>query len=334
MTRRGIVLFAALGLIWGVPYLFIKIAVAELSPEMLVLARCALAAALLLPLAAHRRAILPVLRRWKPLLVFAVAEIVLPWYFLNAAEQRMPSSTAGLLLSAVPLAAVGVAFVLGRRDRISTVNAIGIIVGMAGVATIVGLDLSGSDLVGVAQLVVVVIGYAVGPVILSRWMSDLPGVGVMATALAISAVLYVPVVLLTGGWPTAVPSAPVIVSVVVLAVFCSALAFLVMFALIAEIGPIRMTAITYVNPAVAVLAGALVLGEQVTVWTVVGFALILFGCWLVTKPDRSGSHLDPSRKLDPSIREPVAQENRDDDVLSGLPRHDRGQDRVDPAAAR
>ncbi|MBX3093616.1 MAG: EamA family transporter [Cryobacterium sp.] len=334
MTRRGIVLFAALGLIWGVPYLFIKIAVAELSPEMLVLARCAIAAALLLPLAAYRRAILPVLRRWKPLLAFAVAEIVLPWYFLNAAEQRLPSSTAGLLLSVVPLAAVGVAFALGRRDRITTVNAVGIAVGMVGVAAIVGLDLGGSDLIGVAQLIIVVIGYAVGPVILARWMSDLPGVGVMAAALAISAVLSVPIVLFTGGWPTAMPSTPVIVSVLVLAAFCSALAFLMMFALIAEIGPIRMTAITYVNPAVAVLAGALVLGEQVTVWTIAGFALILLGCWLVTKPDRSGPHADPSRKLDPSIHEPAAQENRDDDVLSGLPRHDRGEDRVDSAAAR
>lgn len=334
MTRRGIVLFAALGLIWGIPYLFIKIAVAELSPEMLVLARCAIAAVLLLPIAVHRRALLPVLRRWKPLLMFTLAEIVLAWYFLNAAEQRLPSSTAGLLLSAVPLAAVGVAFALGRRDRISPVNAVGIVVGMAGVAAIVGLDLGGSDLVGVAQLVVVVIGYAVGPAVLARWMSDLPGVGVMAAALTISAVLCVPLVLFTGGWPTAVPSVPVIVSVLVLAVFRSALAFLIMFALIAEIGPIRMTAITYVNPAVAVLAGALVLGEQVTVWTVVGFALILLGCWLVTKPDRPEAHPDPSRKLDPSIREPVAQENRDDDVLSGLPRHGRGQDRADPAAAR
>ncbi|QEO09941.1 DMT family transporter [Protaetiibacter larvae] len=287
MTRRGVLLFAALGLIWGVPYLFIKIAVAELTPEMLVLARCALAAVLLLPLAAHRRALAPVLRRWRPLLLFAVFEIVLPWYFLNSAEQRLPSSTSGLLLSAVPLAALGIAFVMGRRDRITLVNGVGIAVGMLGVAAIVGLDLAGSDLVGVAQLVVVVLGYALGPAILARWMSDLPGVGVMALALGISALIYVPVVLLTGGGLRAVPSPPTIVSVVVLAVFCSAIAFLIMFALVAEIGPIRMTAITYVNPAVAVVAGALVLGEQVTVWTIVGFVLILAGCYLVTKPARA-----------------------------------------------
>lgn len=299
MTRRGIILFAALGIVWGVPYLFIKIAVEELSPEMLVLARCALGAALLIPLAAHRRAILPVLRRWKPLLAFSIAEIAVPWYFLNAAEQRLPSSTTGLLLAAVPIAAIAIAFVLGRRDRVTPLNVVGITLGMLGVTAIVGLDLGASDLTGVAQLAVVVIGYALGPAILARWLGDLPGVGVMALALAITAALYVPLTLTTGGWPTAIPTAPVLVSVIVLAVVCSALAFMLMFALIAEIGPIRMTAITYVNPAVAVIAGALVLGEQITLWTVLGFALILFGCWLATKPDTAKPSPGPQARPDP-----------------------------------
>lgn len=117
MTRRGLILFAALGVIWGIPYLFIKIAVVELSPEFLVLARCVLAAALLLPIAARRRALRPVLRRWKPLLAFAIVEIVLPWYALNAAEVKLPSSTTGLLLASIPLVAIGVAFIMGRRRR-------------------------------------------------------------------------------------------------------------------------------------------------------------------------------------------------------------------------
>lgn len=286
MTRRGLILFATLGVIWGIPYLFIKIAVTELSPEMLVLARSALAAALLLPIAARRGALRPVLRRWKPLLAFSVLEIVLPWYFLGAAEKTLPSSTTGLLLATIPLVAIAIAFLMGRRDRLTALNGLGIVIGMLGVSAIVGLDLGGSDLGAVAMLGVVVIGYAMGPAILARWMHDLPGLGVIAVALAISAVIYLPVVAITGGWPTAVPSTTVIVSVVVLAVVCSAIAFLVMFALVAEIGPIRMTAITYVNPAVAVVAGALVLSEPVTVWTVVGFVLILVGCAFVTQPDR------------------------------------------------
>ncbi len=286
MTRRGIILFALLGLIWGIPYLFIKVAVAELTPEFLVLARTALAAAVLLPIAARRGAVVPVLRRWKLLVAFAVVEIVLPWYFLNSAETKLPSSTTGLLLAAIPLVAVGVALLFGRRDRISGVNAAGIIIGMAGVGTIVGFDLAGSDLVSVAQLVVVVVGYAVGPAILARWMSDLPGVGVIALALTISALISLPSVAITGGWPAALPSAGTILSVVVLAVLCSAVAFVIMFELIAEIGPIRSTAITYVNPAVAVLAGALFLRETITWWTVAGFALILAGSALVTRPEK------------------------------------------------
>lgn len=286
MTRRGLLLFSALGLIWGIPYLFIKIAVVELSPEFLVVARTGLAALILLPIAARRGAIVPVLKRWKPLLAFTVAEIVLPWYFLNAAEVNLPSSTTGLLLSSIPLVAIGVAFLLGSRDRLTAINVVGIVIGMLGVAAIVGLDLAGSDLGSVAMLIVVVIGYALGPVILSRWMSDLPGVGVIAVALALASLIALPFVGITGGWPTAVPSTQVIVAVVVLAVVCSALAFILMFKLIAEIGPIRMTAITYVNPAVAVIAGALVLSEPITIWTIIGFALILGGCALVTRPEK------------------------------------------------
>lgn len=286
MTRRGILLFIALGLIWGVPYLFIKLAMVELTPEFLVLARTAIAALILLPVAARRGALVPVLRRWRPLLAFAVVEIVLPWYFLNSAEMTLPSSTTGLLLAAIPLAAVGVAVLFGGRDRITGVNAAGIAIGMLGVAAIVGLDVADSDLGDVAKLVVVIVGYAVGPAILARYMSDLPGVGVIGLALAISALIALPAVAFTGGWPATVPSPTTVISVLVLAALCSAVAFLVMFALIAEIGPIRTTAITYINPAVAVIAGAIFLGEAISVWTVAGFALILIGSALVTRPDR------------------------------------------------
>lgn len=301
MTRRGLYLFIALGLIWGIPYLFIKIAVEELTPEFLVLARCAIAAALLLPIAARQRALAPVLRRWKPLLAFSTFEIVMPWYALNAAEKTLPSSTTGLLLASIPLVAIGVAFVMGRRHRVTAITVLGLITGTAGVAAVVGLDLGGGDLGAVALIGVAVVGYAIGPAILSKWMHDLPGLGIMALALTISGLIYLPIVGITGGWPTEVPSPPVITSVFVLAIVCSAVAFLLMFALIAEIGPVRMTAITYVNPAVAVVAGALVLGEAVTVYTGLGFALILIGCWLVTLPDKKAqATAEPSTETQPT----------------------------------
>jgi drug/metabolite transporter (DMT)-like permease len=301
VSPRAVVLFAALGVAWGIPYLLIKVAVGELDPAVVVFARSALGGLILLPLALARRQVLPVLRRWKPLLAYTVAEIVLPWYFLSSAEQRLPSSTAGLLLAAVPLVGVGVAFLFGRPERFSARNWIGVLLGMLGVAALVGLDVAGSDLIGVAEIAVVVVGYAIGPAILVRWMSDLPGTGVVAVSLVLTAAIYVPVVALTGGWPTEVPSAAAIASVVTLAVVCSAVAFLIMFALIAEIGPVRTTTITYVNPAVAIVAGAVVLGERVTVWTVVGFALVLAGSFFVTRRRE-----EPRATLEPAPVETAA----------------------------
>lgn len=283
MTRRGVVLFAALGIAWGIPYLLIKVAVQELDPTMVVLGRTALGALVLLPLALYRRQVLVVLRRWKPLLAYTLIEIVITWFFLNSAETRLASSTAGLLIAAVPLVGVAVAFFFGRPERLSAGNWVGIVLGMLGVAALVGFDVGASDLGAVLEIGVVVVGYAIGPAILAKWMSDLPGVGVVATSLALAAIIYLPIVALAGGWPTEVPSPPVIASVVTLAVVCSATAFLLMFALIAEIGPVRTTAITYVNPAVAIVAGVLVLGERVTVWTVIGFVLVLAGSYLVTR---------------------------------------------------
>jgi drug/metabolite transporter (DMT)-like permease len=283
VTRRALILFVALGIAWGIPYLLIKVAVGELDPLMVVLARCALGALILLPLALARKQVLVVLKRWRPLLAYTVVEIVVPWFFLSSAEQKLPSSTAGLLIAVVPLVGVGVAFLFGRPAKLSLANWLGIVAGMAGVAALVGLDVAGSDLIGVAEIAVVVVCYAFGPAILSKWMSDLPGVGVVAVSLAIAAVIYLPFVAITHGFPTKVPSLPVILSIVALAAVCSAAAFLIMFALIAEIGPMRMTTITYVNPAVAIVAGALILGERITVWTVVGFVLVIGGAYFVTR---------------------------------------------------
>ena len=130
VTRRGFLLFAALGVAWGIPYLFIKVAVSELEPAMVVLGRTGLAAALLLPIALFRREVLQVVRRWKPMLAYTVVEIILPWYFLSSAEKVLPSSTAGLLIAAVPLVGVGIAFLMGRPALFTTLNWVGIVVGI------------------------------------------------------------------------------------------------------------------------------------------------------------------------------------------------------------
>lgn len=282
MTRRGVVLFLALGVLWGIPYAFIKIALTELSPAMLVLVRTAIGAAVLVPLALHRNQVAPALRRWKPMALYTLVEIIAPWFFINSAEQRLPSSTVGLLIATVPMVGVAIAFLSGRSEYFSARNWVGLAVGLAGVGALVGFDVRGSDLIGVAEMSVVVVGYALGPAVIARALSDLPGLGVVSVSLAGAALFYLPIVAVTGGFPTAWPSATVLVSVGVLGILCSALAFLLMFALVAEIGPVRMTAITYVNPAVAIVAGVVLLGEQVTVWTLAGFVLVLAGSYLVT----------------------------------------------------
>lgn len=289
MTRRGLLLFVAMCLIWGIPYLFIRMAVGELTPATLVFLRTAIAALVLLPIAVRRGGVRNLLDKWRPLLVFAVIEVGVPWLALSSAEQQISSSLAGLLISAVPLVGVLIAPVFGNREGIGLVNGAGLLLGIAGVAAIVGFDLGVTGWVALAEMAVVVIGYAVGPAILARYLSGLPSVNVITASLVICAVLYAPVAALQ--WPHHVPSTGVLVAVAVLALVCTALAFLLFFALIAEIGPVRATVITYINPAVAAVAGILVLREMFTAGMGAGFVLVLVGSTLATRRSR---HKEPA----------------------------------------
>jgi drug/metabolite transporter (DMT)-like permease len=284
MSRRGWVLFGAMCLIWGVPYLLIKVAVGELEPTTLVLGRTGIGAAMLLPVAFARGQVRPVLARWRPLLAFAVVEMAVPWVLLGFAEQRLSSSVTGLLLAAIPLVAAALARYGPKKERLAARRLVGLLVGIGGVAALVGFEVGG-NVVAVLALAVVVLGYALGPVILDRWLTGVPSLGVVSLALAACAVIYLPAGLIQA--PVHWPAAKVTWSVVGLAVLCTAIAFLVFFALIAEVGPVRATVITYVNPAVAVLLGVLVLDERFTVATGVGFVLILAGSVLATARGRS-----------------------------------------------
>lgn len=280
MSRRGWVLFLAMGVVWGIPYLLIKIAVEELSPPTLVLARTALAAVLLLPIAFARHQIRPLLSRWRPFLLFTVVEICVPWVLLGYAEQRLSSSLTGLLIAAVPIVGAVLALVSGEREPIGTRRLVGLLAGVAGVGALVGFELGAGDGGATLSIAGVVFCYALGPIILARSLSGLPAFGVVAASLGVAAILYLPVGIAQA--PTTWPSTEVLLAVVVLAVVCTALAFLLFFALIAEVGPARSTVITYVNPAVAVLLGVVLLDETFTVATAVGFALILLGSVLAT----------------------------------------------------
>lgn len=287
MTRRGLVLFALMSVIWGIPYLFIRIAVAEVSPAFLVLARTSIAAAILLPIALVRVDFRPILERWRWVVAFAAVEIAIPWVLLGSAEQEVSSSLAGLLIAGVPLVGTALAMATGGADRFGSTGLAGLAIGMLGVAAIVGTSFGVVAPRALAEIGVVVVGYAVGPAILARRLGGLPTLGVMALSLAICAVVYVPI----GGlqWPAAIPSPQVISAILILAVVCTAAAFLVFAALIAEVGPVRATVITYVNPAVAATLGVLVLGETITPVMLGGFALVIVGSALATRPPRRGA---------------------------------------------
>jgi drug/metabolite transporter (DMT)-like permease len=284
MTRRGLVLFGLMSIIWGIPYLFIRVAVAEITPATLVLARTAIAAAILLPIALARVDLRPVLGRWRWVVAFAAVEIAIPWVALGSAEQHLSSSLTGLLIAGVPLVGTALALATGGADRLGRAGLLGLLIGLVGVAAIVGGDYGTSDPTALIQIAVVVVGYAVGPAILARRLGGLPTVGVMALSLALCAVVYVPIA--AGQLPSALPSTNVIASIAILAVVCTAAAFLVFAALIDEIGPVRATVITYVNPAVAAVLGVLVLHENFSVAMAIGFALVILGSTLATRPAR------------------------------------------------
>jgi drug/metabolite transporter (DMT)-like permease len=280
VTRRGWWLFAALGVIWGLPYLLIKIAVADISPAALVFLRTALGALLLAPLAFGRGEVRAILPHWRPIVAFTVAEMAVPWVLLSDAERHISSGLTGLLIAAVPLVGAVLAAVSGH-ERIAGRRLAGLLVGFAGVVVLLGLDTTHDSALALVQMAIVVLGYAAGALLISRWLTGLPSLAVVTTSLALCAIAYAPFALpgLAGG----LPPARALAAVAALGVVCTAVAFVVFFRLIAEVGAVRATVVTYVNPAVAVALGVLVLGEPVTVGTVTGFALILAGSLLATR---------------------------------------------------
>jgi drug/metabolite transporter (DMT)-like permease len=286
--------------IWGIPYLLIRVAVRDVSPGTLVFMRTAIGGAVLLPMALRSGGFRPVLRRWKPLVAFAVLEIAIPWLLLGNAEQHLPSSLTGLLVAAVPLVGVVAGRLTGTGDHVDARRWAGLLLGLLGVGVLVGLDLGSVSGLALVEVGLVVIGYATAPIIMARQLSDLPRFPVVSAALLLSAVAWAPYGLTH--WPRHV-AATGIASIVVLGLVCTALAFVVFFALIAEIGPARATVITYVNPAVAVVLGLLLLNERFTAGMGIGFPLILVGSVLAAS---TGRPVGPTDAAAPDGRDRVA----------------------------
>jgi drug/metabolite transporter (DMT)-like permease len=267
--------------IWGIPYLFIKIAVGELTPATLVFLRSVIGASLLVPLAVARKDLAPLRPFWKWILLYTFVEVAAPWFLLSDAERRISSSLTGLLIAAVPSIGAVLALITGGTDRLDSRRIVGLVLGFVGVAALVGLDVRADDLGAIGQVALVALGYAIGPMIIERKLGSLPSLGVVAASLGITAFAYAPFGLTQ--LPSTLSSPSVLFAVAVLGVVCTALAFVTFFALITEVGAPRATVITYVNPAVALALGVALLSEPFTAGIAVGFVLIVLGSILATR---------------------------------------------------
>lgn len=285
VTRRGWLLFAAVSIVWGVPYLFIKIAVEGASPAFVAWSRVTIGAAVLLPIAWRRGALRGLRPRLGALATFAAFEVAIPFLLIAWGERFVSSSLAAILISCLPIAVAVLSFRLDPGERLTRIRLTGLLIGLAGVILLVGIDVGGRprELFGAACVLVATVCYALGALIVKRRLSDLEPLGPITVALGLSAALLTPAA--AASFPAGLPSVNVLASIVVLGIGCTATALLLYFALIAEAGPGRATVITYVNPLIAVVLGVALLGERIGGAALAGVALILTGSWLSTRRD-------------------------------------------------
>lgn len=283
MSKRGLILFIALSIIWGTPYLFIKYALEDFDPIFIVFARSAPTALLLLIWVWKKGTLKNNWQYWKYCTLFAIIEMVFPWYFVSAAEQKVSSSLAGLMLAVVPIFAVITAKIRGEDNAFNFRRIAGIAIGIFGVFALVGVDSlqSDVDLIAILMLVGAALGYATAPVLISTKLKAADSTSVIAISSLAVTLIYLPFI--PSHLPTETPSTAGIWAIIILAVVSTVAGFAVFFALIAEVGPMKATLITYINPAVAILLGVIFLGEELTLGILIGFPLVLGGSWLASK---------------------------------------------------
>jgi drug/metabolite transporter (DMT)-like permease len=284
VSRRGWLLFAVLCVLWGIPYVMIKVVVAEVSAPVLVLTRTAVGAVVLLPLAIRSGTLVMLRRHWPWVLAFTTLQVIGPWWLLSDAELRLSSSVSALFIAAAPTISVVLAPLFGDTERPTTLRLAGLLVGLAGVVLLAVPQLGGDTAVSVGEMLLVALGYATAPLIAAHRLVEMPGIVLTAGCLTVTALFYVGPAAAT--WPVAMPSARVLWALAGLALLCTALAFVVLFALIREVGATRAMVYAYVSPAVAVVVGVVLLGEPFTMVMVGAFAMILAGSVLATRRSR------------------------------------------------
>jgi drug/metabolite transporter (DMT)-like permease len=291
VTWRGWTAFVALGIIWGLPYFLIKVAVQELSPVILAFSRVALATLILMPIAWRRGALRSLGKHKAAICAFGLVEFAIPFSLISVGERWISSSVTGILIAMVPLSIALIQRFFGIRESLGAWRIAGLAIGFIGVAALLGTgSISGSlGWAGVGCMLLATLGYAVGPLIIQRHLHGLDSIGPLALSLLVaSIVLFVPAVM---ELPAGLPSTAALASIAVLGVVCTAVAMLLMFYLVHHAGASRAAVITYINPVVAALLGVLVLDEHLGIGGFIAFVLILLGSWLATRgtPAHKGS---------------------------------------------
>jgi drug/metabolite transporter (DMT)-like permease len=279
MSRRGWVLFAAMSVIWGIPYLLIRIAVRDFSPATLVFVRTGAAGIFFVPLLVRRDVLRSLWDHWRPVVAYTVVEVAAPWLLLSTAEQRLTSSLSGLLIATVPLVAIILSWATRHEGRLGWSRLSGLVLGFAGVAVIVGVNVHGPDAIAVVEVLGTAVCYATGPFIIARNLAGISSSAVVGASLVLTAIGYAPIGL------THLPdhvTPEVVASLSILVAVCTGVAFLIYFALITEVGPARATVITYLNPAVAVVLGIAILHEHFSLGLALGVPLVLLGSFFGT----------------------------------------------------
>src|SRR5450755_4269796 len=283
MTRKGWLLFTAMSVFWGIPYLLIKVAVRELDPTVVVFARVGIATLALLPVAIHRKVLQKIRGRWLTIAALAFVQIVGPFLLISYGEKHIASSLTSLLIAADPLLVVLFALRFDPSERVSGLRLLGLLVGVGGVVVLLGLDVGGDAqrLLGAVFVLLAAAGYAASALLIKRpTIAALPSLGVVTIMCVTATIILLPLALTR--LPSKIPDLEVVVSLLVLGSICTALAYLLFFAHVAEVGASRGTVITFVNPAIAVFLGVTLLGESLNAAIIVGFLLIIVGSWLST----------------------------------------------------
>ena len=304
MTRRDWIQFSLLSSLWGASYLFIKVALEDVSPAMVVFARTALAALVLLPFALRRTALDGLRGRLWPVASLAFVQVATPFMLISAGEEHISSSLAGILVATAPIFTFLLATRLDQDERVHGLGLVGVLLGIAGVVLLLGVDAGGGTaaLVGGLLVVLASLGYALGSFYLKRRFKDVQPLGIVTATMAASALMVLPFAAAT--FPGEAPSLDALGSLAALGVLGTGVSFVIFYTLIARVGPGKASLVAYVAPGFAVLYGVVLLGESFGAATLAGLVMIVGGSWLAAE---GRLPWQPRRRAQPRSGVPVAE---------------------------